>query len=263
MNLGLIAFTVLSSPLFQMSPAEVDSYLDTLGREQDRFPRRLERIALEALGTPYTDGPLGEGPEGTYDKDPLMDLSRADCVTFVEQSVALAAAKSYQEAFDGLQHIRYKGGKIDFEMRNHFMISDWIANNPWCRDISRDLGVETVTSTRVISKRDFFVRVKAPGLGEEEQDRTVTIQYVPSASGGEAAVKLPSPALIVFIGKVDWLFALHCGLFIRDESGKGQLVHASSKAAMAVAMDLADYLTENETRYLGFTAYALDKPKAR
>ena len=81
----------------------------------------------------------------------------------------------------------------------------------------------------------------------------------PSAEAAKAISRLPSPAIVVFIGKVDWLFALHCGLFIGAEEGdRGRLLHASSKAGQVVAADLAKYLDEQGPRYLGFTAYAIE-----
>ena len=144
-------------------------------------------------------------------------------MTYVEQSVALAASRNYAEAVEKLQEIRYRRARINFEARNHFMISDWVENNPWCRDVSTALGVPTVASTRTISKRDFFDRVKASSLGRQTADRDVTVNYIPSALAREALPKLPSPSLIIFVGKVDWLFSLHCGLYLKEGDAQGQL----------------------------------------
>ncbi len=136
---ALLAATVL--PIFEMPEPVLDSYLADLAVRELRFGARLTEVAVRSLGTPYADGPLGQGPEGTYDKDPLIDLTRVDCVTFVEQAIALAASSSYEEAINTLQQIRYRNGEISFESRHHFMISDWIANNGFCRDVTADLGV--------------------------------------------------------------------------------------------------------------------------
>lgn len=252
----------LAAPLFEMSESEVSAYLTELQAAHSSFEARVTAIARAATGTPYADGPLGEGPSGEYDQDPLMDLKRVDCVTFVEQTIALAAASSYQEAFTILQRIRYRDGKIDYEARHHFFVSDWLENNPWCRDVSGDLSVPTAALTRTISRRDFFQRVKAPGLGQSTPDRSITIRYVPSASAADAVPHLPQPALIVFIGRrPDWLFALHTGLFLSGDTGTGRLNHASSKAGKVVTTDLIEYLQQNAERYLGFTAYEITPPQ--
>ena len=254
---------LLGTPLYQMPTEDVDTYIRHLAESNPSFSQRLTVIAQASLGTPYHDAPLGEGATGRFDQDPLIDLGRVDCVTYVEQGVALAASQTYAETVQKLQAIRYHRATINFEARNHFMISDWIQNNPWCRDVSTALDVPTVPDTRTISKRGFFDRVKVPSLGRQTPDRDVTIHYIPSAQVGEALQKLPSPSLIVFIGKVDWLFALHCGLYLKDDNAQGKLYHASSKGQQVVAVDLAAYLAENASRYIGFTAYKITSPNAK
>lgn len=250
-----------AASLHVMGAGEVDAWLaETRGAAGD-FEGRLAKVVAGSLGTPYADGPLGEGPGGVYDTDPLMDLGRVDCVTFVEQSVALAASETHGAAFDLLQRIRYAGGQVDFVRRNHFMIADWIANNPWCADVTGALGAPTATVTRRISWTGLFEKLKAPGLGAERGDTDITLRYVPGAETKAAEAGLPSPALLVFIGHVDWLFALHCGLYVRDADGVGRLYHASSKAGKVVAVDLPGYMAENAKRYLGFTAYRVGEPR--
>jgi D-alanyl-D-alanine carboxypeptidase/D-alanyl-D-alanine-endopeptidase (penicillin-binding protein 4) len=239
----------------------VDAYLAEMKQKQPEYTARVTAIAREALGTPYHDGPLGEGAGAQYDPDPLIDLGRVDCVTYVEQVCALALGDDYEDAVADLQKIRYKDGKIDFETRNHFMISDWAVNNPWCHDVSQELGVDTVALTRTISKREFFPKVKAPELGQNTPDQEVTIHYIPIEKAAEVEEKIPSPAIVVFIGKIDWLFALHCGLQLREDDGKNLLYQASSKAGKVINMPLSEYANEQASRYLGFTVYAIEEPR--
>lgn len=252
--------------IFQMSQADVDTYLTTLRTQQPVFGARVIDVATRSLGTPYFDGPLGEGPGAKYDPDPLMDLTRVDCVTFIEQTIALAASSTYKEAFDLLQKIRYKNGEIAFERRNHFMEADWIPNNAFCHSVTQDLKVPTAKVTRTIGRKKFFDLKKAPELAATATDQTMELAYVPSSEAANAERNLPSPALILFIGKADWLFVVHCGLFVRadaasDDSGKGLLYHASSTEGKVVNTALAAPF-DNSTRYLGFIAYAIDDPAA-
>lgn len=249
-----------ATPFSGMSPAEVTAFQK--GMASQPFATRLHRVVAAELGTPYQDGPLGEGPGAKYDDDPLVDLGHVDCVTFVEQSVAFAAAGDYPSAVDLLQKIRYKADKVDFGARNHFMIADWAANNAWCTDISQKLGVPTAASTRTIDRKAFFEKQGAPECGAGIPAEQLTLHYVPSANGAAAEAKLPDAAILVFIGKIEWLFALHCGVYLRAEDGSGALYHASSKAGKATTVPLAQYLDENKNRYLGFTAYAVASPLA-
>ncbi len=256
----LMAACAASGPLGEFDPEQIDAGLRMAAAEGRSFDQRLFDAARDALGTPYQDGPLGEGPEGKFDTDPMVDFGKVDCVTYVEQSLALATASSYDEMFVNLQKIRYRGGKTDFENRNHFMISDWVANNTFNVEVTDELGVETDKVSRTISRRDFFERVKAPGLGADTPDEDITLGVVPAAKTKQAEEKLPSPSLIVFVGKVDWLFSLHCGLYLRDEQGVGRLYHGSSKAGEVVDVPLTDYMDQQAQRYLGFTAYRIEEP---
>lgn len=256
----LVYILIAAGPLYEMDEAELDGYTHAQAATHESFAQRLRTAAIDALGTPYEDGPLGEGVGGTFDTDPMVDFQKVDCVTYVEQSLALATSSSYPEMFAHLQRIRYKDGKTDFENRNHFMISDWVTNNPYCVDVSDDLGVETESITRTISRKGFFERVSAPGLGQSTPDQDITIRIVPPEKTKQAEARMPSPALIVFVGKVDWLFSLHCGLYLRDDQGRGRLYHGSSKAGEVVEMDLADYMDQQAGRYIGFTVYRIDDP---
>ena len=256
----IVAALLAGGRLHEMDRSDIDATLRAMPRDAS-FEYRLLEAARLALGTPYFDGPLGEGPEGKYDSDPMVDFTRVDCVTYVEQSVAMATGSRYDEMYANLQRIRYRDGKTDFENRNHFMISDWVSNNPYCVDVSAKLGVQTQQLTRTISKKGFFELVKAPGLGADEPDEAVTIDLVPTAMAAIAQQNIPSPSLIVFVGKVDWLFSLHCGLYLRDADGRGRLYHGSSKGGGVVEMDLAEYMEQQQERYIGFTTYRIDEPK--
>ncbi len=258
---GAVALAAGAPPLAGYGPAEMDAYVRALSQSGPRFEVRLERVIRDSVGTPYFDGPLGEGPTGIFDRDPLVDFTRVDCVTSVEQWIAAASARDYTELFDHLQRIRYKDGVIDFEPRNHFMITDWIASNTFCKPITEELGFATEPVTRTISRKGFFERVKAPGLGLNTPDQVQTVMYIPSARVEDAEKAIPEPSLIIFIGKkVDWLFALHCGFFLRDNQGVGRLYQASKKLGYVAEMDLGDYVREQGDRYLGFTVYTVSEP---
>ena len=149
MTLALLrVFLLAGMPLYSQTPAEVDAYLEVLQRDKPDYLARFSQVVRDCEGTPYQDGPLGEGPEGAYDTDPLIDLTRVDCVTYVEQCVALAAGTDFADVTDKLQRVRYAGGHVDYGARNHFMVADWIPNNPWCRDVTKDLELSTAPLTR-------------------------------------------------------------------------------------------------------------------
>lgn len=249
---------LLAQPV--LTPGTTDSFLAELNAGEQDYAARVVAIAKASLGTPYADGPLGEGPGAPYDADPLIDLTRVDCVTFVEQVFALASASSYAEATELLQQIRYKNGVIDYGTRNHFFIADWVANNRFVRDVTPDLGVACVEETRTIGRRKFFELTKAPEYVDDAVDEALTLAYAPVSAAARAEATLPDLALIVFIGKPNWLFASHCGLYIR-EGGQGRLYHASSVKGEVIAVPFAEYVA-GSSKIVGFTAYAVDASKA-
>jgi D-alanyl-D-alanine carboxypeptidase/D-alanyl-D-alanine-endopeptidase (penicillin-binding protein 4) len=257
-----VILSALGATIYDQTPTETDAYLAKLHAPEFTFQKRLEQVITDSLGVPYHDGPLGEGPDAPYDKDPLIDLNRVDCVTFVEQSVALASATTFTQATKLLQGYRYQDGQIDFLHRNHFMLVDWVPNNPWCVETTPDLGIDTRKVTRTISKAGFFRRVKAPELGQDIPDRDVTVTYIPIEQAAALAKAIEKPSLVVFIGHVDWLFALHCGFYLPSAPESRRLVHASAKAGKVAAMDLAAYAASQSERYLGMAVYEIKDPRS-
>lgn len=77
-------------------------------------------VGANYLGTAYVLDPLGEG--SGYDADPLIRFDAFDCATFVETVLA-------DGDVERLNKIRYAGGVIAFENRNHFIETDWMPNN--------------------------------------------------------------------------------------------------------------------------------------
>ena len=71
---------------------------------------------------------------------------------------------------------------------------------------------------------------------------------------------LRTPTLVVFVGKVKWLFALHCGVYLPSADGAGAMYHASSKAGLVVATDLSDYVRSQGDRYIGVATYEMTDP---
>jgi len=254
----LCAAMLVASQAGTLDPPAIEAWMRD--RADAGFEARLAEIARMTLGATYADGPLGEGPDGRFDTDPLIDLERYDCVTYIEQCVALAAEQEYEPAVDLLQRIRYAGGRIDYEYRNHFFVADWLDQNPWCRDVTARLDVATAELTRTISKRGFFQRVDAAGLGENMPDREVTVRVLPIDAVEAAEPMMPDVAVITFVGKIDWLFALHCGLYLRDDTGQGKLYHASSKAGEVVAVSLTEYCSEQQDRYVGILVHEIKEP---
>lgn len=98
--------------------------------EETSVNKRLDVISKIFVGLPYgKGGPLGEGPDGKYDQDPLYRFDTFDCTTYLETIMALAMSREVSEFETTLDKIRYENGEIDYLKRNHFTDLQWIPFN--------------------------------------------------------------------------------------------------------------------------------------
>lgn len=90
---------------------------------------RLDFDSAYFIGKPYQLFPLGEGPTGQFDKSPLYRADSFDCLTYVNTVMALTHAQNLNQFQQAFKQVSYKDGQVDFINRNHFVSSDWNANN--------------------------------------------------------------------------------------------------------------------------------------
>src|SRR5271167_1170499 len=87
---------------------------------------RIDVLSRHLLGHPYQPNPL----IGSVDTAEVFtaSLDGFDCVTYIETIVALARASNVGDFTEWLRKIRYEGGRIQWQQRNHYMTL-WIRNN--------------------------------------------------------------------------------------------------------------------------------------
>lgn len=182
---------------------------------------KIEAESAAMLGTPYKLGPMGEGPDGEYDRGPLEDEREVDCTTYVEQVLARALAPSAAGVPDVLRRIRYKDGVIRYENRNHFTEADWIPNNVaagFLRDITRRIaGSRTKVAVKTVSKSAWYAAKTAAqlrgfdgetpvqrearaarwrALGAGLPDETVALPYLPIEDLPALLWRIPSGTVV-------------------------------------------------------------------
>jgi len=212
--------------LSDMKPSEISVWLKSLSDQP--WPQRLESVTARALNTPYFLGPLGEGPKAPFDKKPLIDLTRVDCVTFCEQSLALALAPNYEQAFVLLQKLRYKNGEIKMETRNHYFMADWVPNNRWLvKDVTAEIPGH-LWLTRTISHQQLFASQNFTGIQVREPDRTLKQAYIPSAQLLQIQKHLKPGDIGVLIQNLDGIFAAHTGFMFQTTEGRWIYRNATS-----------------------------------
>ena len=124
--LAIALSLVATAPVAQLSDQQLDANIAAM--HQLPFNERIERLTQVFLGTPYGELPLGEGPAGGPEPFPRWRVDKVDCQTFVETVLAMANARSLEEARHILDDIRYNG-EPSFENRNHFTEAQWLPVN--------------------------------------------------------------------------------------------------------------------------------------
>jgi hypothetical protein len=82
------------------------------------------------IGTPHSWTASGEGASALYDRDLEIDLNVGNCVTWVEQVLAMInSGGTFNGFYEALHRIRYKDAIMSYETRNHYQSVDWIPNN--------------------------------------------------------------------------------------------------------------------------------------
>ncbi len=195
------AWRTPKGPWAQMRSFGIDRLLENL--VDKTFEQRLMEVSARFLETTYLGSPLGEGGLPP-DPDPLLRFDAVDCTTFVEQSMALAHARSLQDALVWLRRIRYLDGRIAYSRRKHFMMAQWIPVNQaegFLRDITADLAGDDLQWAEKCLNAKVWARRKAdkpwPALLDAQvPDGCFRLPILPLGRVLAHARELPSGTLV-------------------------------------------------------------------
>ena len=218
-----------SKKLYQLNIPEIDSLIKDISRTHSTTKGKIAVYSRLALGTPYVHDCLGEGLKGKHDKDSLIDFSRVDCMTFCEQTLALAISKNYNDTFNNLQKIRYHNGSISFATRNHFVMADWLPHNQWLlRNITEEKGGTSCRDmVKTIDRRKFAESFGCDDTKHFPTPQHILIKYLPKQYLLTISDKLKGGEIMVLITTRDGIFASHLGFIIKNKDGSLLFRHAS------------------------------------
>lgn len=166
------------------------------------FPERVLEHSGRFLDTPYLVSPLGEG-EG-IDPDPTLRYDAVDCLTFVEEVLALSLASRIERVPGFLEQLRY-GSEPTYVDRNHLMEAQWLPRNiakRFIRNVTREYGGDDVVEAKKSltaltwtskSSQALLLPKTAQPLGE------FTLDIIPLAKVLEKARAVPSGTLLVVV----------------------------------------------------------------
>ncbi len=252
-----VLLALAAAPWSSLSDAERG---EAMGRLQT-LPTLRERLLAATdgfLGTPYVLSPLGEG--AGRDADPLVRWDAVDCVTMVEQALALSTAAP-EALVPALTALRYDG-PAHWDNRLHVMESQWLPVNVQrglLRDVTRTYGgAQTTEGVKTISKATWKEKVGLQ-LGLPEAKQTVgryVFDLIPARVAAEKLARAPA-GLVVVVFRADrphWVTRIsHVGVLVQTEKGP-MLRHASRSFKKVVDEPLGRYLTRN----LDFGAWTIE-----
>jgi D-alanyl-D-alanine carboxypeptidase/D-alanyl-D-alanine-endopeptidase (penicillin-binding protein 4) len=204
---------------------------------------RLRLVAETFLGRPYALEALIGGPD--EDEQLVIDLSRFDCVTYIEVLLALSRSRSTRGFVSELEKIRYRGGKVDWRWRHHYFI-DWMRHN-------EKRGVVKIrtkgSASRAIEARLSFIA----GL----PSRYVRFHVVPKKDISRALKRISDGTIVAFASVQAKLDFFHTGiLFFEDSCERSldslMLYQARKSAGRVIVQPLSEFLKANRMRGIAF-----------
>ena len=211
------------------------------------------RMAESFLGTPYVASTL----EGNPTEKLVCKFDGLDCTTLVENSIALAVAKSENLNYDGfkteLTKIRYRDGIIDgYPSRLHYVL-DWMYENQKrgrLEDITSKVGgIPYKKEINFMSTHaNFYPALDNTEVWEKikEQENIINSReysYIPKASLQKTEPMLRDGDIVAFTSSVEGLDCNHMGI-ITKIGNRAYLLHASlaGKKVILSSLPLAEYV---------------------
>lgn len=218
---------------------------------------RIPLIALFFTGTPYQSNTLNV----SKNELPIINLREFDCVTFVENVMALAYLPDYEEKqeqnfISNIVKIRYRDGLIeDYASRLHYS-SDWLyemQKHHWLTDITRFAGgIPYPKKVNFMSehyqsypplKQDAALRNKIKAIETAINKRTY--YYIPKDKINQACNRIKNGDVLLITTNIKGLDTSHVGFALKKD-GKTYLLHASSKGKKVMVSEtpLQEYMED-------------------
>lgn len=234
---------------------------------------RVLENSRKFLDTPYLNSPLGEG-DG-FDADPTERYDAVDCLTFVEQTLAMSLADEPARAPELLRALRYDRA-VTYADRNHLMEAQWLPANVrkgFIRDVTRRYGGADAVDTRKVLTKVTWGSQSSQALAlpkERQLTGAYPLTLIPLDKVMAHARGIPSGTILLVVrdehpGKATRV--THLG-FVVQKKKRTYLRHAARNAyGRVVDEDLETFLLRNSRygkwRVSGVSLYEVVPPPAR
>ena len=214
---------------------------------------RVAAISDPWVGRRYLLGALGEA--SGIDPQPITRYDAFDCLTFVEEILALALAPMPERAHEVRMALRYRDADYSYENRRHFMLAEWIPGtieDGWMRDITASLpGAEARSKTVTLDTWSGWRRRSLFDLSDERLPvGTMDFHVLPLASAHDALEHIPDGSL-VFTVRALWdhlpIAISHVGITIPAD--EPTMRHASAMGKKVVRDDELAWYVDHVAEY--------------
>lgn len=214
--------------------------------------KRIQHFSEQLLETPYSLGPTGEGFKGKIDSKPIFRLDSVDCVTYMENVLALSFAPHEDSIFSTLKQIRYLQGKPSFVNRKHYFIADWIQKSDFAKMV---ISEEDTTVEKNLPKKKFF---EAKGI-KHQNDELLKLSYLPLNKAKEFAGKnwngVSEIRGVGFVFAGDVVDVFHVGFLLLNPGEKPIFRHASQISGKVITQTLESYLENSKKKIPGIVQF--------
>lgn len=209
---------------------------------------RIVGISERMLDVPYLVNPIGEG-DG-HDPDPFARYDVHDCLTFVEEVLALSLAGDPAHAGSVRLGLRYGDQDRTYAGRRHFMELQWIpgaVEDGWLIPTTDRYG-ETARMARTVDEETWRSWRGLEGFGLEVEELPVgemALDVLPLETARSVVGDLkPGSILMVVREDQPWrgpLWVTHVGFVVSSDDGP-RLRHATKMSGRVRDHGLAWYL---------------------
>ncbi len=221
--------------LYQLSSEELGGLIEELRAK--RIEERIKRLCSMALGTPYQPQP--------WEGSSTFHLQSMDCLTFVEEIMALALAPDRGALLPTLRRLRFKNGEVGPFTRNHFITADWLPNNStFLEDITPLLGgSDTRFIEKYINKKEFF---RKRGLTWDGEPTTyIKSAYLPRSMLPSLLPSFPPLTIVAVVKERPDVVITHLGFGLHDSPTVVGFIHTSQEMKMVAKTDLLYYIKKD------------------
>lgn len=202
--------------------------------------QRMLAISDVLMGQPYQVDAAGEGRAPDF--DPPARYDAFDCLTLVEEVLALALPADPISAPMVRNGLRYGGAELSYDNRRHFMLTEWIPGaiaDGWVEDITGSLGETHLVEVEITP--DTWTWWRRRSLFHLADERLPSGRYelpVMSIDAAlEAAADIPDGALIITVRRPKPgvpIVVTHLGFKIPSSADRPMMRHATKMRGQRV-----------------------------